>query len=192
MLFSEHNFKRRKGLSGSIEVICGSMFSGKTEELIRRLRRAQIARLNVEIFKPKTDTRYDENSVVSHDLNSIQSTPVENAASILLLSSNTEVVGIDEAQFFDDQLPDVCNTLANRGIRVIVAGLDMDFQGKPFGPMPVLMSIAEVVNKVHAVCLQCGGPATYSYRTVPNESKILLGEKESYEPRCRTCFNTKA
>lgn len=190
MLFSEHNFKRRKELSGSIEVICGSMFSGKTEELIRRLRRAQIAKLNVEIFKPKTDTRYDENSVVSHDLNSIQSTPVENAASILLLSSNTEVVGIDEAQFFDDQLPDVCNTLANRGIRVIIAGLDMDFQGKPFGPMPELMSIAEVVNKVHAVCLQCGGPATYSYRTVPSESKILLGEKESYEPRCRTCFNT--
>ena len=190
MLFSENNFKRRKELSGSIEVICGSMFSGKTEELIRRLRRAQIAKLNVEIFKPKTDTRYDENSVVSHDLNSIQSTPVENAASILLLSSNTEVVGIDEAQFFDDQLPDVCNTLANRGIRVIIAGLDMDFQGKPFGPMPELMSIAEVVSKVHAVCLQCGGPATYSYRTVPSESKILLGEKESYEPRCRTCFNT--
>jgi thymidine kinase len=190
MLFSEHNFKRRKELSGSIEVICGSMFSGKTEELIRRLRRAQIAKLNVEIFKPKTDTRYDENSVVSHDLNSIQSTPVDNSASILLLSSNTEVVGIDEAQFFDDQLPDVCNTLANRGIRVIIAGLDMDFQGKPFGPMPELMSIAEVVNKVHAVCLQCGGPATYSYRTVPSESKILLGEKESYEPRCRTCFNS--
>jgi len=189
MLFTEHNFNRRKELNGSIEVICGSMFSGKTEELIRRLRRALIAKQNVEIFKPKTDTRYDENSVVSHDLNSIQSTPVENAASILLLSSNTEVVGIDEAQFFDDELPDVCNTLANRGIRVIIAGLDMDFQGKPFGPMPVLMSIAEVVNKVHAVCLQCGGPATYSYRTVPSESKILLGEKESYEPRCRTCFN---
>jgi len=189
MLFTEHNFNRRKELNGSIEVICGSMFSGKTEELIRRLRRALIAKQNVEIFKPKTDTRYDENSVVSHDLNSIQSTPVENAASILLLSSNTEVVGIDEAQFFDDELPDVCNALANRGIRVIIAGLDMDFQGKPFGPMPVLMSIAEVVNKVHAVCLQCGGPATYSYRTVPSESKILLGEKESYEPRCRTCFN---
>lgn len=191
MLFSEHNFKRRKELSGSIEVICGSMFSGKTEELIRRLRRAQIAKLNVEIFKPRTDIRFDENAVVSHDLNSIQSTPVDNAASILLLSSNTEVVGIDEAQFFDDELPNVCNTLANRGIRVIVAGLDMDFQGKPFGPMPALMSIAELVNKVHAVCLQCGGPATYSYRTVPSESKILLGEKESYEPRCRTCFNIR-
>ena len=189
-LFYQPKTSDQKKGTGWIEVICGSMFSGKTEELIRRLRRAQIAKLNVEIFKPKTDTRYDENSVVSHDLNSIQSTPVENAASILLLSSNTEVVGIDEAQFFDDQLPDVCNTLANRGIRVIIAGLDMDFQGKPFGPMPELMSIAEVVNKVHAVCLQCGGPATYSYRTVPSESKILLGEKESYEPRCRTCFNT--
>ena len=191
MLFSEHNFKRRKELSGSIEVICGSMFSGKTEELIRRLRRAQIAKLNVEIFKPRTDIRYDEHAVVSHDLNSIQSTAIENAASILLLGANTEVVGIDEAQFFDDELPDVCNKLANRGIRVIIAGLDMDFQGKPFGPMPALMSIAELVTKVHAVCLQCGGPATYSYRTVPNESKILLGEKESYEPRCRTCFNIK-
>jgi thymidine kinase len=190
MLFSEQNFKHRKEHSGSIEVICGSMFSGKTEELIRRLRRAQIAKLNVEIFKPKTDTRYDENSVVSHDLNSIQSTPVENASSILLLSSNTEVVGIDEAQFFDDELPDVCNALANRGIRVIIAGLDMDYLGKPFGPMPKLMASAEVVTKVHAVCLQCGGPASYSYRTVPSESKILLGEKESYEPRCRTCYHT--
>lgn len=189
MLFSEHNFKRRAELGGSIEVICGSMFSGKTEELIRRLRRAQIARLHVEIFKPKTDTRYDENSVVSHDLNSIQSTPVENAASILLLGASTEVVGIDEAQFFDDELPDVCNKLANKGIRVIIAGLDMDFQGKPFGPMPELMSIAEMVTKVHAVCVQCGGAASYSYRTVANESKILLGEKESYEPRCRACYN---
>jgi thymidine kinase len=190
MLFSEHNFKQRKELGGSIEVICGSMFSGKTEELIRRLRRAQIAKLNVEIFKPKTDTRYDENSVVSHDLNSIHSTPVENAASILLLGANTEVVGIDEAQFFDDELPDVCNKLANRGIRVVIAGLDMDFQGKPFGPMPALMSIAELVTKVHAVCVQCGGPATYSFRTATSESKILLGEKESYEPRCRICYTS--
>jgi thymidine kinase len=189
MLFSEHNFKRRKELGGSIEVICGSMFSGKTEELIRRLRRAQIAKLNVEIFKPKTDVRYDETAVVSHDLNSIQSTPVANSASILLLGSNTEVVGIDEAQFFDEGLPEVCNKLANRGIRVVVAGLDMDFLGKPFGPMPALMSIAELVTKVHAVCVQCGAPATYSYRTVANESKILLGEKESYEPLCRICYN---
>ena len=189
MLFSEHNFKRRKELGGSIEVICGSMFSGKTEELIRRLRRAQIAKLNVEIFKPKTDVRYDETAVVSHDLNSIPSTPVENAASILLLCADAEVIGIDEAQFFDEELPDVCNRLANRGIRVIIAGLDMDFKGKPFGPMPTLMSVAELVTKVHAVCLQCGAPATYSYRTVANESKILLGEKESYEPRCRLCYS---
>lgn len=190
MLFSEHNFKRRKDLGGSIEVICGSMFSGKTEELIRRLRRAQIAKLNVEIFKPKTDTRYDENSVVSHDLNSINSTPVENAASILLLGANADVVGVDEAQFFDDELPDVCNKLANRGIRVIIAGLDMDYLGNPFGPMPALMSIAELITKVHAVCLQCGGPATYSYRTSNSDAKILLGEKESYEPRCRKCYNS--
>lgn len=190
MLFSEHNLKRRKDLGGSIEVICGSMFSGKTEELIRRLRRAQIAKLNIEIFKPKTDTRYDETSVVSHDLNSINSTPVENAASILLLGANADVVGIDEAQFFDDELPDVCNKLANRGIRVIIAGLDMDYLGNPFGPMPALMSIAELVTKVHAVCLQCGGPATYSYRTSNSDVKILLGEKESYEPRCRKCYNS--
>ena len=175
---------------GWIEVVVGSMFSGKTEELIRRLRRAQIAKLNVEIFKPKTDVRYDETAVVSHDLNSIQSTPVENSSSILLLGANTEVVGIDEAQFFDDELPNVCNKLANRGIRVVVAGLDMDFQGKPFGPMPALMSIAELVTKVHAVCLQCGGPASYSFRTADSESKILLGEKESYEPRCRICYNS--
>ena len=168
------------------------MFSGKTEELIRRLRRAQFAKLHVEIFKPKTDTRYDENAVVSHDLNSIHSTPVENAASILLLGANTQVVGIDEAQFFDEELPNVCNQLANRGIRVIVAGLDMDYQGRPFGPMPALMAIAELVTKVHAVCMQCGGPASYSFRTVENEAKILLGEKESYEPRCRICFSTQS
>jgi thymidine kinase len=191
MLFSEHNFKRRKELGGSVEVICGSMFSGKTEELIRRLRRAQIARLNVEIFKPLTDVRYHQTDIVSHDSNSIHSTPVENSASILLLGANTEVVGIDEAQFFDEGLPEVCNTLANRGIRVIIAGLDMDFQGQPFGPMPALMSIAELVTKVHAVCVQCGAPATYSYRTAVNETKILLGEKESYEPRCRICFNSR-
>jgi thymidine kinase len=165
------------------------MFSGKTEELIRRLRRAQIARLNVEIFKPKTDTRYDETDVVSHDRNSINSTPVENSSSILLLGGNTQVVGIDEAQFFDEELPDVCAKLAQKGIRVIIAGLDMDFQGNPFGPMPALMSIAEEVTKVHAVCVLCGSPASFSYRTVANESKILLGEMESYEPRCRLCFN---
>ena len=188
MLYSEDVFKRKSELGGSIEVICGSMFSGKTEELIRRLRRAQIARLTVEIFKPKTDTRFDEAAVVSHNSNSILSTPVENSSSILLLGSDVQVVGIDEAQFFDAELPNVCAVLANRGVRVIVAGLDMDYRGKPFGPMPELMSIAESITKVHAVCVVCGNPALYSYRLVPDESTILLGEKESYEPRCRTCF----
>ncbi|HEY0898435.1 MAG TPA: thymidine kinase [Sphingobacteriaceae bacterium] len=176
-------------MNGSIEVICGSMFSGKTEELIRRLKRAQIAKMHVEIFKPKTDTRYDETAVVSHDRNSIPSTPVESSSAILLLGSNTQVVGIDEAQFFDDELPEVCNKLASMGIRVIVAGLDMDFQGQPFGPIPALMAIAEEVTKVHAVCVCCGGPASYSYRTAASEAKILLGEKDSYEPRCRVCYN---
>jgi thymidine kinase len=189
MLFSEQNFRRGE-FCGSIEVICGSMFSGKTEELIRRLKRAQIAKLNVEIFKPKTDTRYDETAVVSHDLNSIQSTPVDSSAAILLLGTNTQVVGIDEAQFFDEDLPDVCNKLAQKGIRVIIAGLDMDFLGKPFGPMPALLAIAEHVTKVNAVCMQCGSPAVYSYRTVANANKILLGEKDSYEPRCRICYHT--
>jgi len=189
MLFSELHFRTVAGPRGSIEVICGSMFSGKTEELIRRLRRAQIAKLNIEIFKPTTDTRYDEYAVVSHDLNSLQCTPVENSSSILLLGSNAQVVGIDEAQFFDDELPNVCTTLAAKGIRVIVAGLDMDFKGKPFGPMPAIMAIAEDVTKIHAVCMLCGMPATFSYRTSDNDNKILLGEKESYEPRCRICFN---
>lgn len=191
MLQHEHNFKRKHQLSGSIEVICGSMFSGKTEELIRRLRRAQIAKLNVEIFKPKTDTRYDETAVVSHDSNSISSTPVESSSAILLLGTNTQVVGIDEAQFFDEELPDVCTQLANKGIRVIIAGLDMDFSGKPFGPMPALMAIADDVSKVHAICLQCGGLAMYSYRTVTDKSQLLLGEKDSYEPRCRACFENE-
>jgi thymidine kinase len=189
MLYSEEVFRRRSELGGSIEVICGSMFSGKTEELIRRLKRAQIARLRVEIFKPRTDTRFDETAVVSHNANYIQSTPVENSSSILLLGSDVQVVGIDEAQFFDDELPNVCNILANRGVRVIVAGLDMDFKGKPFGPMPRLMAIAESVTKVHAVCVICGNPALYSYRLVPDETTVLLGEKESYEPRCRVCYN---
>lgn len=189
MLFSEQNFRRRNEFSGSIEVVCGSMFSGKTEELIRRLKRAQIAKLNVEIFKPRTDTRYHETAVVSHDLNSIQSTPVDSASAILLLGTNTQVVGIDEAQFFDDELPEVCNKLAMKGIRVIVAGLDMDFSGKPFGPMPALMAIAEHVTKVNAVCVCCGNPALYSYRTADSENTVLLGEKESYEPRCRACYH---
>lgn len=188
MLYTEDVFRRRSEVGGSIEVICGSMFSGKTEELIRRLKRAQIARLTVEIFKPRTDTRFDANAVVSHNSNSIQSTPVDNSSSILLLGSDVEVVGIDEAQFFDDELPNVCTVLANRGVRVIVAGLDMDFRGKPFGPMPQLMAIAESVTKVHAVCVRCGSPALYSYRLVSDEGTILLGEKESYEPRCRACY----
>ncbi|PTT03724.1 thymidine kinase [Pedobacter sp. HMWF019] len=190
MLFSEQNYSRG-AYRGSIEVICGSMFSGKTEELIRRLKRAEIAKLKVEIFKPKTDIRYDETAVVSHDLNSVQSTPVDNSSAILFLNADTQVVGIDEAQFFDEDLPEVCNKLAAKGIRVIVAGLDMDFSGKPFGPMPALMAIAEIVTKVHAVCVCCGSPAMYSYRKVASEARVLLGEKESYEPRCRYCYNTK-
>jgi thymidine kinase len=188
MLFSEKNYSRGEFV-GSIEIICGSMFSGKTEELIRRLRRAEIAKLNVEIFKPATDTRYDETAVVSHNYNTVAATPVNNSAAILLLKPDTQVVGIDEAQFFDDGLPEVCNQLANKGIRVIVAGLDMDFTGKPFGPVPALMAVAEMVTKVHAVCVGCGNPAMYSYRMVANNATILLGEKESYEPRCRRCFN---
>lgn len=170
-------------------MVCGSMFSGKTEELIRRLNRARIARLKVEIFSPKADTRFSENSLVSHNANSIPSTPVENASSILLLGSDVHVIGVDEAQFFDDELPEVCSVLANRGIRVIVAGLDMDFRGRPFGPMPVIMAMAESVTKLHAVCVRCGSPAMYSYRLVPSESRVLLGEKESYEPRCRICYH---
>jgi thymidine kinase len=164
------------------------MFSGKTEELIRRLRRAQIARLQVEIFKPKIDTRYDEMAIVSHNQNSIPSTPVDSSSAILLLGSHVQVVGVDEAQFFDDELPNVCNILANRGVRVIVAGLDMDYKGKPFGPMPAIIAMAESVTKVHAVCVKCGNPALYSYRLVPDESRVLLGEQESYEPRCRVCY----
>ena len=188
MVFDDPNFNRRKNNVGTIEVICGSMFSGKTEELIRRLKRSQIAKLRVEIYKPKQDTRYDETAVVSHDLNSIQSTPVENAASILLLSTNAQVVGIDEVQFLDDEITNVCLKLANRGVRVIIAGLDMDYLGKPFGPMPALLAIAEYITKVHAVCVQCGGAANYSFRTAESDAKFLLGEKESYEPRCRGCF----
>lgn len=188
-MFNEDRFRRRTELGGSIEVICGSMFSGKTEELLRRIKRAQIAKLKVEIFKPKTDTRYDETAVVSHDLNSIHSTPVDHSSAILLYGSNTQIIGIDEAQFFDDELAEVCVKLANKGIRVIVAGLDMDFEGKPFGPIPALMAIAEDVTKVHAVCVKCGGSAQFSYRLVENKSQVMLGEKESYEPRCRVCYN---
>jgi len=188
MLFSEHNLTLRPARYGSIEVICGSMFSGKTEELIRRLKRAQYARLNVEIFKPSVDKRYDEKLVVSHDSNSIPSTPVENSSAILLLSSATQVVGIDEAQFFDDGLTEVCVKLANSGVRVIIAGLDMDYKGQPFGPIPSLMAVAEHVTKVHAVCMQCGTPANYSYRLTKDTQTVLLGEKDAYEPRCRQCY----
>jgi len=179
------NMQRRKGW---IEVVCGSMFSGKTEELIRRLKRAKIAKQKVEIFKPAIDKRYDDISVVSHDSNSIVSTPVENASSILLLANEVDVVGIDEAQFMDMEIIDVCNQLANKGIRVIVAGLDMDFLGKPFGPMPALMSIAEYITKVHAVCVQCGNLANHSHRITMEKNLVLLGEKDSYEPLCRDCF----
>lgn len=190
MIYNQDIFKRKSEFGGSIEVVCGSMFSGKTEELIRRLNRAKIAKLKVEIFSPKADTRFADNALVSHNSNSIPSTSVENASSILLLTSDVQVVGIDEAQFFDDELPDVCNLLANRGIRVIVAGLDMDFKGRPFGTLPSIMAIADSVTKLQAVCVRCGNPALFSYRLVPDETKILLGEKESYEPRCRVCYHT--
>jgi len=175
--------------TGWIEVICGSMFSGKTEELIRRLNRAFIAKLKVCIAKPALDTRYHEQNIVSHDSTAIQSIPVQSARDILALAADSEVVGIDEAQFFDDkEILEVCNQLANTGKRVIVAGLDMDFEGKPFGCMPQLMAIAEYVTKVHAICVVCGDLANYSYRLVPSREKVLLGETDSYEARCRRCF----
>ncbi len=175
---------------GWIEVICGSMFSGKTEELLRRLNRARIAKQNIEIFKPQIDVRYSETEVVSHDEKAIPSTPVDSALNILLyVNDNVDVVGIDEAQFFDDTLVDVCNQLANRGIRVIVAGLDMDYLGKPFGPMPKLLAIAEYVTKVHAICMKCGSLAQYSHRIVASEKLVLLGETNEYEPLCRECYN---
>lgn len=174
---------------GWIEVVCGSMFSGKTEELIRRLKRAKIAKQRVEIFKPGIDVRYDEEDVVSHDANKIRSTPVESSQNILLYANEVDVIGIDEAQFFDEGLTMVCNELASRGIRVIIAGLDMDFQGKPFGPMPALMATAEYVTKVHAICMRCGDLAHISHRTVMGDKLVMLGETESYEPLCRSCFN---
>ncbi|MDG1805199.1 thymidine kinase [Flavicella sp.] len=173
---------------GWIEVICGSMFSGKTEELIRRLRRAKIAKQKVEIFKPTTDSRYDEEMVVSHDANEIRSTPVPAASNIRLLVNDVDVVGIDEAQFFDDEIVTVCNDLANRGIRVIVAGLDMDFEGKPFGPMPNLMATAEYVTKVHAVCTKTGNLAHFSHRTTEDKKLVVLGETENYEPLSRAAY----
>jgi thymidine kinase len=183
------NSIRATGKKGSIEVITGSMFSGKTEELIRRLRRSNYAGLNVEIFKPSLDKRYSETRVVSHDDKSIVSTPVDNASAILLLAGNVDVVGIDEAQFFDDSIIEVCNTLADNGVRVVIAGLDMDFTGKPFGPMPALLAVAEYVTKVHAICMRCGNLAQYSFRKSAEEQVVLLGEKNIYEPLCRSCYN---
>jgi thymidine kinase len=187
-MFFEGTNKKAKN-RGWVEVICGSMFSGKTEELIRRLKRAEFAKLKVEIFKPMIDTRYSDEEVVSHDETSIRSTPVESSGNILLLTGNVDVVGIDEAQFFDNNLVDVCNQLANNGIRVIVAGLDMDYLGKPFGPIPALMAEAEYVTKVHAICMQCGNLAQYSHRMVKSDKLVLLGETTEYEPLCRVCYN---
>lgn len=173
---------------GRIEVVCGSMFSGKTEELIRRLRRAKFARQKVEIFKPAIDNRYSTEEVVSHDSNAIMSTPIDSSAQILLMASDIDVVGIDEAQFFDNGLVEVCNELANRGVRVIVAGLDMDYRGIPFGPMPALCAIADDVQKVHAICVRCGALAYISHRKVAGDKRVLIGEKEEYEPLCRECY----
>lgn len=187
-MFLENSIPKKNQL-GWIEAICGSMFSGKTEELIRRLRRAQIAKLKVEIFKPSLDTRYSETEIVSHDSKTIRSIPVKNSKEILDKINNANVIGIDEAQFFDSEIVNVCNTLANNGVRVIIAGLDIDYLGKPFGPMPNLMSIAEYVTKVHAICMRCGNLAHYSHRTSTSNSLVELGEMDKYEPLCRTCFN---
>lgn len=186
-MFIEPNISGER--RGSIEVICGSMFSGKTEELIRRLKRARIANLKVEIFKPALDIRYNVEAVVSHDANSIGSFPIDHSQKILLLADQVDVVGIDEAQFFDDQIISVCETLAARGIRVIVAGLDMDYLGKPFGQMPQLLAIADFITKLHAICVKCGNLANISYRKTADESHILLGATDSYEPRCRKCYH---
>jgi thymidine kinase len=183
------NSGRVSGKRGTIEVITGSMFSGKTEELIRRLRRAKFAGLKVEIFKPSLDKRYSEDRVVSHDDKSIVSTPVDNASSILLLAGEVDVVGIDEAQFFDSSIVEVCNMMADNGVRIVIAGLDMDFMGNPFGPMPALLSIAEYITKVHAICMRCGSLAQYSFRKSEEEQVVVLGEKDKYEPLCRECYN---
>lgn len=182
------NSGRGSSKRGSIEVITGSMFSGKTEELIRRLRRAHFAGLKVEIFKPALDNRYSENRIVSHDEKSIVSTPVDNASSILLYAGDVDVVGIDEAQFFDISIVEVCNKLADSGVRVLVAGLDMDFRGNPFGPMPALLAIAEYITKVHAICMRCGSLAQYSNRKSEESQVVVLGEKDKYEPLCRSCY----
>jgi len=184
-MFIEPGFKGER--RGWIEVVCGSMFSGKTEELIRRLKRVKIANLKAEIFKPTIDTRYDKINIVSHDENAIVSTPVDSSQNILLLAQDVDVVGVDEAQFFDEGITAVCEQLAMKGIRVIVAGLDMDYQGKPFGQMPNLLAIADYVTKLHAICMKCGGMANISYRKTSQEGQVLLGEKDIYEPRCREC-----
>jgi len=186
-MFIEPNLRGER--RGWVEVICGSMFSGKTEELIRRLKRVKIANFKVEIFKPAIDVRYDEVKIVSHDANAIQSTPVESSQTILLLAQDVDVVGIDEAQFFDAEITNVCEQLALKGIRVIVAGLDMDYQGKPFGQMPNLLAIADYITKLHAICVKCGNIANISYRKTSQEGQVLLGEKDVYEPRCRHCYN---
>jgi thymidine kinase len=184
-MFIEPNYKGER--RGWIEVICGSMFSGKTEELIRRLKRVAIANLRTEIFKPVFDTRYDEVKIVSHDENKVPSTPVANSRTILMLAQDVDVVGIDEAQFFDDGITTVCEQLALKGMRVIVAGLDMDYQGKPFGQMPNLLAVADYITKLHAICMKCGNIANVSYRKVAGGKQVLLGEKDIYEPRCRLC-----
>jgi thymidine kinase len=188
-MFLEPRLKNTSHKKGWIEVICGSMFSGKTEELIRRITRARIANLRVEIYKPAVDTRYHETEVVSHNSNAVSSIPVSSSLNILLMCQDADVVGIDEAQFFDAELVYVCETLAQKGIRVMVAGLDMDYLGKPFGPMPALMAIAEYVTKVNAICMVCGDLATHSFRKTTNTNQVMLGEKDTYEARCRHCFN---
>ena len=188
-MYSERDQQGPSGRKkGSIEVVCGSMFSGKTEELIRRMKRAKFAKQRVEIYKPAIDVRYSAEDVVSHDHNIIQSTPVDSSQNILLLATDVDVVGIDEAQFFDMGIVEVCQELTQRGIRVIVAGLDMDFRGVPFGPMPALMAIAEDVYKTHAICVNCGDLAYVSHRLVASEKRVLLGETDSYEPLCRACY----
>lgn len=191
-IFPKNHPAQTQSQTGWIEVICGSMFSGKTEELIRRLNRAMLARQKVEIFKPGIDIRYDEENVVSHNQNSIRSTPVSVAGEILLHVHQGEVVGIDEAQFFDDSIVEVCQSLANKGIRVIVAGLDMDYTGKPFGPMPALMAVAEFVTKVHAICMKCGALASHSFRLTSESGQVFLGAQSEYEARCRRCFLEKS
>ena len=187
-MISMDNLNGERRRRGRIEVVCGSMFSGKTEELIRRMKRAQFAKQRVEIFKSSIDTRYSEENVVSHDQNTIRSTPIDSSGNILLLASDIDVVGIDEAQFLDDGLMDVCNQLANNGVRVIVAGLDMDYKGVPFGPIPALCAVADEVTKVHAICVKCGALAYVSHRLIADDHRVMLGEQQEYEPLCRECY----